>query len=109
MTQTNNILLFIFTAAVLLLSNPVMAQKCTGKQQSSDVVTTQSVAINKGPQKRTSIDLPPNYRPPVANDKLITFPETEASRKKQKKLLKKRQKISRRKKGKKQGCAATRL
>ena len=54
-------------------------------------------------RKRVSIKLPPDYKPPVADEKLIIFPETHASKKKQKKLRKKR------KKGKKQGCIARAL
>ncbi len=111
MTIKSTFLLIPLTCALLLLTSPVNGQNQYKKRAScgKQSLTTQSVAVTKVSPKRVNIHLPPNYEPPVANDKLITFPETVATQKQQKKLLKKRKKRKKRLNGKKQGCKAASL
>ncbi len=115
-----NFPLLIFSIFIFV-SPPMFGQLCEASKKRShskiQTIEDQIVNDNKIPtkgikeksvthqvrRKRVSIKLPPDYKPPVADEKLIIFPETHASKKKQKKLRKKR------KKGKKQGCIARAL
>jgi hypothetical protein len=101
--------LFILASlVVLLLSVPAYSQICAGKSKTS-ITNTNNLTekpkkrANLTPSKKVRIQIPVNYRPPVANEKLITFPETVATKKKQKKLLKKR------KRAKNKGCIAANM
>jgi hypothetical protein len=111
----------LIISAIFFVSTPMFGQLCeASKKRSYSKIQTleeQIIKDNEIPakklkektvtphvtRKRVSIKLPPDYKPPVADEKLIIFPETHASKKKQKKLRKKR------KKGKKQGCIARSL
>lgn len=101
--------LFVLVSIVLLsLSPPVYSQMCVGKFKTSITKTNNLTEkskqpINSKPSKKSKIRIPANYRPPVANQKLITFPETVATKNKQKKLLKKR------KRTKNKGCIAANM
>lgn len=105
----NSTPLFVLVSIVLLsLSPPVYSQMCVGKSKTSITKTNNLTEkskqpINSKPSKKKKIRIPDNYRPPVANQKLITFPETVATRNKQKKLLKKR------KRTKNKGCIAANM
>lgn len=105
----NSTPLFVLVSIVLLsLSPPVYSQMCVG-QSKANITKTNNLTekpkqqINSKPSKKKKIRIPSNYRPPVANQKLITFPETVATRYKQKKLLKKR------KRTKNKGCIAANM
>lgn len=88
---------------IVVLNIPTMGQMCTGKTK--DTAPNISVAEHV-PTNRIRINIPSDYKPPLADEKLITFPETVATKKKQKQLLRKRKKLKR---AKKQGCIATHL
>lgn len=101
--------LFLLVFAFWLITTAANGQMCTGKNKVKPVDPPSVSNIeetNVSPPQKPSISIPPNYKPPVANPALIIFPETIASRKKQLKLRKKRQKL---KKAKKQGCIAIAL
>jgi hypothetical protein len=101
--------LFVLVSIVLLsLSPPVYSQMCVGQSKknitkTSNLTEKPKQPINSKPSKKSKIRIPSNYRPPVANQKLITFPETVATKNKQKKLLKKR------KRTKHKGCIAANM
>lgn len=101
--------LFILASlVVILLSVPTYSQMCAGKSKTSITSTSNLTEkskkrANPRPSQKVRIQIPANYRPPVANEKLITFPETVATKKKQKKLLKKR------KRAKNKGCVAANM
>lgn len=99
--------LFILVSIILLcLSPPAYSQMCGGKSKTNITKTenlTTKKQVSSKPSKKINIRVPVNYRPPVANQKLITFPETVATKKKQKKLLRKR------KRAKKKGCIAANM
>lgn len=73
----------------------------TQAQQKCGKTPQMAIAVLQ-PTKHQS-PLPPNYKPPVADRDHITFPETNASKNRQRKLRK------RRKKSRHKGCPATRL
>lgn len=104
--------LFVLTVCIgIFITDPLMAQTTNhvNKQPTScskSTTRTSNVVTKKTAPKYVKINLPANYKPPVANEKLITFPETSAGEKKQKQLLQKRKKS---KKAKKQGCMAANL
>lgn len=101
--------LFILISIVLLSVNiPVYSQMCAGKSKTkvthADNLTKKpKPQVNSSPSKKINIRVPVNYRPPVANEKLIMFPETVATKKRQKRLLRKR------KRAKKKGCIAANM
>lgn len=101
--------IFVLVSIILLsLSPPTYSQMCVGQTKTSITKTNNLTEkpkqqVNRTPSKKIKIKIPVNYRPPVANQKLITFPETVASKKKQKKLLKKR------KRTKNKGCIAANM
>lgn len=63
-------------------------------------IKKQENAKQKPKQIRKRIQIPKNYKPPVADPNQITFPETHAKKRKQRKL------INKRKKHKNKGCIA---
>jgi hypothetical protein len=101
LTQYKYFIIFV----MLIFSSSVLGQenKPTKKRVlcGHHIVIVKKVAPQRVAPKRVTIHLPPDYKPPVADQKLIIFPETVANKKKQKQLLKKR------KKGKNHGCIAT--
>ena len=101
LTQYNFIIIFV----LLIFSSPVLGQEDEPTKKrvlcGSHKIIVKKVAPQRVAPKRVAIHLPPDYKPPVADEKLITFPETVANKKKQKQLHKKR------KKGKNHGCIAT--
>ncbi|MCH2021681.1 MAG: hypothetical protein MK207_04300 [Saprospiraceae bacterium] len=96
--------IYFIIFAALVFSTPIMGQEKEPTKKRVLCGKHLVVVAKVGPRivapKRVNIDLPPDYKPPVADEKLITFPETVANKKKQKQLLKKR------KKGKNRGCIA---
>jgi len=99
--------IFVLVSIILLsLSPPIYSQMCVGQSKTS---ITKANNLTEKPKQQVSstpskkIKIPANYRPPVANQKLITFPETIATKKKQKQLLKKR------KRSKNKGCIAANM
>jgi hypothetical protein len=78
-------------------------QSKTSITKTDNLIEKPKQQVNSTPSKKIKIKVPVNYRPPVANQKLITFPETVATKKKQKKLLKKR------KRAKNKGCIAANM
>lgn len=93
------------TCSFLLVISPMMGQTPDVKKKcsaSNKQITATAVTKSIAPQ-RVKINLPPDYKPPTADEKLINFPETTAGKVKQKRLLKKR------KKGKKKGCVAANM
>lgn len=65
--------------------------------------TTQTIAVAEKSSAKRGYQLPPNYRPPVADTDRTIFPETYASKKRQKKLRKRRKKRGRK------GCPTARM
>lgn len=105
MTQKFPQVLVFTLMLILLMATTMVGQLCEGKKRTLSCQKQQTTTplVEETPKKRVKIKLPPNYKPPVANPKLIMFPETVASKKKQKFLLKKR------KNRKKQGCIAANM
>jgi hypothetical protein len=100
---------FLLVSIVLLASSlPAYSQNCTGKSKIR-ITKTDPLADKAKPlldstaSQQVKIRVPENYRPPIANEKLITFPGTLATKHKQKKLL------NRRKRTKKKGCLAANM
>ena len=104
----STLLLILVSIILLSLSPPVYSQMCVG-QSKKGITKTDNLTektkqqVSSTPSKKVKIIIPVNYKPPVANQKLITFPETVATRKKQKQLLKKR------KRSKNKGCIAANM
>lgn len=97
------VLIFVLT---ICLSTFAAVGQTSVKKCSKSTTKNNVVVPKKTTPKYVKINLPANYKPPVADEKLITFPETSAGEKKQKQLLKKRKKS---KKAKKQGCVASNM
>ena len=107
----------LIIVVTIFIGTPIFGQLCEAskKRNHSDIeisleqvvvhknIKTKTITPKKHTRRRVAIPLPADYKPPIADEKLIIFPETHASKKKQKKLRKKR------KKGKKQGCLARAL
>ena len=92
MTLKSTTLFILISIGLLFFSSSAYSQMCAGKSTTkiihTDNLTDKSkTTIRSRPPKKVNIRVPVNYRPPVANEKLITFPETVATKKKQKKLL----------------------
>ncbi|WMX14661.1 MULTISPECIES: hypothetical protein [unclassified Aureispira] len=103
MTLKSTPILVLISVLLLFLSIPTYSQMCEGRSKTNitnNLTKKAAPLTSPTPSKKVKVHIPVNYKPPVANKHLITFPETTATKRKQKKLLKKR------KRTKKKGCIA---